>query len=50
MAGTAGNCRADSFEEKQQKCLSCAFYHSEHFDSPEAFAREYGWIISDNLF
>jgi|GEM_PF-1312929 len=50
IAGTAGNCQAVSFDEKHQKCVACAFYNSEHFDNPDAFAKKYGWRIPENLF
>ena len=50
MAGTVGNCYADSFDAKQRMCMSCAFYNSEYFENPEPFVHKYGWRIADDLF
>lgn len=50
MAGTAGNCAAGTFDQKMQKCTSCSFFNSEHFENPQVFVDRFGWEISENLF
>ncbi|MDH5297492.1 MAG: hypothetical protein OEV91_00550 [Desulfobulbaceae bacterium] len=50
LAGTAGRCRAGTFDEKKEKCQECAFFYSQHFEDPQRYADRYGWQVAEDLF